>query len=230
MRAVETTAASLTEHAFQQLRADLLSCRIAPGERMKIAELCLRLGVSLGAVREALSRLVADGLVVNEPQRGFRAMPISPSHLLDLTSARIDIETLCLQRSLAQGDLRWESTLLAALHELNHTAQFQHGETQMVSDAWGAAHERFHAALVSACDNAILLQIRRQLYDQSERYRRLSVPLAETDRDLAAEHSALATAALARDAAQIQQRIAQHLNTTTQILLGAALVRGRDAA
>jgi len=219
MRSPEGT--SQTEHVFQQLRADLLTCRIAPGERLKTADLCVRLDVSLGAVREALSRLVADGLVMNAPQRGFRAMPISPAHLVDLTGARIDIEMLCLHRSLQHGDLRWESGVLAAVHELNHTAHHPRGETRMVSDDWSAAHARFHEALVAACDSPILLQIRRQLYDQSERYRRLSLPLAETDRDLVREHSALAAAAVARDVSRTDALIADHLHVTTRILLDA---------
>jgi len=222
MRITEAThVTSLTEHAFRQLRADLLACRIAPGERLKIAHLCLRLGVSLGAVREALSRLVAEGLVENTPQRGFRALPISPAHLVDLTQTRIGIESLCLQRSLQHGDLRWESSVLAAVHELNHTAQFAPGETHVASDVWCTVHARFHHTLVAACNSPMLMQIRGQLYDQSERYRRLSVPLAETDRDLCSEHNALAQAVVARDAARAQALIADHLNATAQILLDA---------
>ena len=57
------------------MRADLLACRIPPGSRLKIQDLCDRFSVSLGAIREALSRLTSDGLVVSEPQRGFRAAP-----------------------------------------------------------------------------------------------------------------------------------------------------------
>ena len=57
---------SLTEGAYQALRDDILSCRIRPGDKLKINELSLRLGVNLGAVRESLSRLSSEGLVTKQ--------------------------------------------------------------------------------------------------------------------------------------------------------------------
>ena len=68
--------------AYEALRADLLACRVAPGSRLKIQELCLQHAVSLGAIREALSRLTSEGLVVAEPQRGFRVRVERPQERL----------------------------------------------------------------------------------------------------------------------------------------------------
>src|SRR6201999_1825607 len=80
---------NLTQLAHDRLRADLLACRLKPGERLIINQLCQYLDVSLGAVREALSRLSSEGLVIAEPQRGFRVAPISAEDLKDLTAARL---------------------------------------------------------------------------------------------------------------------------------------------
>ena len=71
------SARNLTQGAYEGLRADLLACRVTPGSKLKIQDLCERFSVSLGAIREALSRLTSEGLVISEPQRGFRAAPIS---------------------------------------------------------------------------------------------------------------------------------------------------------
>jgi DNA-binding GntR family transcriptional regulator len=215
------SAQSLTEKVYRDLRASLLACRIAPGERLKIADLCEQLDVSLGAVREALSRLSSEGLVVTEPQRGFRAAPISREELQDLTQVRIEIESLCLRRALEVGDLSWESTAVAAFHTLAHTPKSGGDDPLMLSDIWSERHAHFHESLVSSCDSPTLMQIRRQLYAQSERYRRLSLPLAETDRDLVHEHRAMLDAVLARDADLAVALMAGHLRQTTQILLSA---------
>ena len=110
------TSLNLTQGAYEDLRADILSCRILPGSRLKIQELCTRLSVSLGAIREALSRLTSEGLVVAEPQRGFRAAPISPEDLSDLTRVRIEIEALCLRRAIALGDVDWVARLVLPEH------------------------------------------------------------------------------------------------------------------
>ena len=57
---------SMTQDVYERLRADILACRLVPGSKLRINELCLLLGgVSLGAVREALSRLTADGFVLS---------------------------------------------------------------------------------------------------------------------------------------------------------------------
>ena len=88
----EPPARTLASAICMQLRADIVSCRIRPGEKLNISTISKRFGVSLAAVREALSRLMAAGLVVAEDQRGFRASPLSIPDLMDLTQTRIEIE------------------------------------------------------------------------------------------------------------------------------------------
>jgi DNA-binding transcriptional MocR family regulator len=72
---------SLTSAVQERLRADILSTRLLPGQKLHIAGLAKQFSVSLAAVREALSRLVADGLVQASDQRGFRVSPVSPADL-----------------------------------------------------------------------------------------------------------------------------------------------------
>ena len=213
---------SLTQAAYERLRADLLACRLRPGARLKINELCQTLSVSLSAVREALARLTSEGLVIAEPQRGFRATPISAADLSDVTQVRIQIECLCLERALALGDIAWESELVACFHRLSRTPERDLQDPERMSEPWSVAHAGFHRALVSACDSAWLLRLREILYAQSERYRRLSIPLAEVERDLSREHEALLKAALARDVQRSGMLLTQHIELTTQILLKQA--------
>lgn len=212
---------NLTQGAYEQLRADLLSCRILPGTKLKIQELCTRLSVSLGAIREALSRLTSEGLVVAEPQRGFRASPISPEDLQDLTKVRIEIEGLCLRRAIELGDVDWESRLVAAFHRLSRTPERVLDDPQRISDDWAEAHAGFHQALVDGCQSPWLLRLHGQLYDQSERYRRLSVTLATKTRKIGNEHQAILDAVLKRDADKAVALMTEHLGATTRILLTA---------
>ena len=217
----EATAASLTQAVYERLRADLLSCRLAPGDKLRIGELCERFSVSLGAVREALSRLTAEGLVVAEPQRGFRAAPISGDELRDLTAVRVEIEGMCLRRAIAAGDLAWEERLVAAHHRVARLPERDPDDAQRAGEAWSEAHAAFHRALVAGCDSPWLLRLREILYAQTERYRRLSVPLSRAPRDLAREHREIAEAALDRNLDGAGALLASHLETTTCILLRA---------
>lgn len=213
---------SQTAAVYQALRTDLLACRIHPGRRIRVNEVCEQMGVSAGAVREALSRLTSEGLVVSEPQRGFTAAPISINELQDLTEVRCEIEALCLRRAFAAGDVVWESALVAAQHRLSRTPIHPQGEPPLVSDEWAAVHTEFHEVLVSACDSPTLLTIRRGLYFQAERYRRLSVPLSQSGRDLTREHQEMVAAVLRRDVEAAVELTTSHIRETTRWVVAAA--------
>ncbi len=122
-----------------------------------------RLEVSPSVVREALSRLSAETLVVAEPQRGFRVAPINAEDVSDLTDVRVDIEMKCLRQAIKNGDLAWEEEIVAANHALGRTPY----QTHEISDEWSAVHARFHVALVAACNSPWLLRIREQLFRAS---------------------------------------------------------------
>lgn len=216
---------SLTQEVYGRLRADVLSCRLRPGRKIVIGDLCKAHEVSLGAVREALSRLTSEGLVIAEPQRGFRVAPVSEDDLGQLTQARLDIERLCLRRAISAGTIAWESRLVAAFHELSRTPERVSGDASRLSEDWAGAHARYHQALVGGGDNAWLLRLRTILYAQSERYRRLSVPLGRDGRDLDREHREIMEAVLARDADRACALLDRHLAATTLILLNSGAVQ-----
>jgi DNA-binding GntR family transcriptional regulator len=209
---------SRTEAVYFRLRADILACRLEPGARLKINELCAALDVSLGAVREALSRLSAEGLVVAEAQKRFQVAPISVADLEDLTQVRIEIETLCLRRAIAARTLDWETGLVASFHRLSRLPVRTPGDERRLSEDWAQAHADYHLALVAACDSLWLLRVRAMLYAQSERYRRLSAPVTESWRDVNAEHRNIMEAALAGNARKACALLSTHLLTTKDLV------------
>lgn len=216
---------SQTSLAYRRLRTDILMGRHAPGERLKINELAVGLGVSPGAIREALSRLVPEALVVSRDQKGFTVAPLSIGDLEDLTDLRCEVEAIALRRAVARGDDAWEAALLAALHRLSRASSPKVRDPESVL-AWLARHAEFHAALVSACGSPRLIELQAQLYEQSERYRLLSAR-AESGRDVGAEHQALVDAALARDADQLVGLMVGHIRSTAA-RIGAAHALTQD--
>lgn len=222
---------SLTQKAYLRLRRELLACRLAPGEKLNIQELASKLSVSLGAVREALSRLTSEGFVVTDAPRGFRAAPISAADLLDLTRTRILIESQCLRRAIEVGDVAWEANIAAAHRRVSRTPQRAPGDPKRLNDDFAVAHDAFHEALASACDSPWLLKLRALLYAQSERYRYLAIPLGREGRDHAREHDAIIKAVFARDADKAVALLVGHLEATTRILLETKVIGGDvDAA
>ena len=210
---------SLTQAAYEILRGDILACRLRPGERLKVNDLCQRLDFSLGAVREALSRLTAEGLVTAVAQKGFKVAPVSVEDLQDLTNTRIEIEESCLRRAIEHGGIEWETGIVAAFHRLSKTPERVEGDEKRLSEDWVVAHREFHAALVAGCNSAWLLRLHDILYAQSERYRRLSVPAARADRNIEAEHREIMQAVLNRDADKAVSLMQKHLMFTASLLL-----------
>jgi DNA-binding GntR family transcriptional regulator len=165
-------------------------------------------------LREALNRLQAERLVTAESLRGFRVAALSLDELHDAVSVRILIETEALNTSIASGDDAWASGIVSALYAL----KLQAARTGPEADIWTleARHHAFHRSLLSACNSPWTLDFFERLYAATERYR-IPVLLASAfpaGRDVQAEHSALAQAALDRDAVAATRLLRQHYLST----------------
>jgi len=209
---------SQTTLAYEAIRSDILNGRHLPERKLKIQELAVELDVSPGAVREALSRLVPEQLVVSRDQRGFVVAPLSIADLIDL---RCEIEAVALRRSVERADRDWEANILAAEHRLRGEVVVIGTDEPKLNPAWVRTHAAFHAALVSACGSRRLLALHAQLYEQSERYRGLSLHV-EAPRNVTDEHHAIAKMALARDAENLIRTTVEHLRKTTDLIVAAA--------
>lgn len=213
------------ETACDLIRTEILDGRLPPGAKLNIKALEERFELSLGAVREALSRLGAEGMVIGESHRGYRVAPVSKDELLDLTRARVEMECLCLGQAMRHGDVEWETRIVAAAHRMERLQSQTSDIEARSTKPWNDAHGEFHEALVSACPNQWLLRMRHMLYEQSERYRRLSVPLSTDERDVRDEHRQIMDAVLRKDQASAFAALEQHLFATAQIILRSPLLQ-----
>jgi len=213
---------SLAEDVYDALRTDILTGRRLPSSRLQVNDVAVEHGVSLGVVREAVTRLASEDLVEAAPQRGFRVRPLSIDHMHDLTRVRVELEALAVRESVARGDVSWEADLVAAHHRLAVTPMY--GEDGLGNPDWPAAHAAFHAALAGGAASPILERLRRQLYDASELYRHWSRSLPDhpAGRHVDEEHKAICEAALARDADRAVALLTAHLEATARDLEAVA--------
>lgn len=206
------------EALYSQLRSDIFTARLEPGQRLKFPELCAQYGTSVGPAREALTRLTAERLVTLQPHLGYAVTALSSEDLTNITTVRVELESLAFAQSIQHGDERWETDVVARHHMLVLRERQARGGVR--GDDWHLAHEAFHAALLDGCGNPRLVQIAQDLRAETQLYRRWAEPLiCEAHRDPAAEHAALAEAALARDVDRGVQLLRDHIAHTTQMLL-----------
>lgn len=208
---------TLMGSVYDRLRRDIVEGELGPGVRLRFEELKDNYGVGLSPLREALTRLAAEGLVVLEEHKGFHVAPIYRNDLQDLLFLRQETEALAIRRSIELGDDQWEARIVAAIHALGKRQSLS-GEGH-VDEEWEIRHRAFHDSLVAACNSPRLLQVRAQLTDHADRYRRLSHHYLSAGRDHLAEHCALADAVVARDTSRADHLIRSHLERTVQILL-----------
>ena len=209
---------SQTSLAYEAIRVDILAGRYPPERKLKIQDLSAELKVSPGAVREALSRLVPEQLVVSRDQRGFVVAPLSIADLEDLTELRCEIEAIALRRAVERGDADWEAGILAAAHRLRAKKHPQSTDDRTIIAEWVEIHADFHNALVAACGSRRLLALHTGLYEQSERYRGLTIYHREI-RDVNAEHQEIVDLALGHDADRLVDVTVAHIRKTTQIII-----------
>lgn len=209
---------------YEQIRSDILSTRLTPGQRLKVNPLCSRFGVSLSVVREALTSLAAQGLVRSEPQLGFSVVPLDRAGLIDLTEVRVEIETLALRWAIEHADLEWETSVVGSLYRLGKTEPYLPDNDTELSESWSSAHAEFHTALAAGCGSPLLLELRKGPYDASEIYRRWARPAEREQRDVHGEHAAIVEAAMARDVPLATSLLKRHIRRTTEILLTSDLM------
>jgi DNA-binding GntR family transcriptional regulator len=213
-------AATLTDRVYRRLRDDILTGVLAPRQRLRIEALKDRYGVGATPLREALARLSGDGLVRSEERRGFTVASISREELWDLSETRALVECACLEASIRnagggpEGDA-WEAQILAAYHRLSKLDRQLSGSRP--TQTWEDVHANFHESLVAGCPLEKLKDLRRQLFDQSERYRRLSLTGPPAERDVPGEHAALMEAVLERDIELAKELLAAHIRKTAEI-------------
>lgn len=212
-------AQMLSEQVYAHLREAIMRGDHAPGEALKPQDLARELGMSLAVVREALVRVVGEGLADRLPNRGFAVPAYSDRRWQEIAEARRTVEPVVLRMSVERGDVDWEARVRAAHHRLARTPPYVPEEGEYYSEAWSEAHRVFHRTLLEGCGNPVLLETFDRLWTASELARRWSAHRAP-DRDGVEEHRRLEEAALARDADAAAELLVRHLTLTAAGLVG----------
>jgi GntR family transcriptional regulator, carbon starvation induced regulator len=210
-------ARTMVEAAYERIRRDILSGKFSPGSKLRVEHLRAEYSVGGTTLREALSRLVGEALVVAAGQRGFRVAPMSVSDITDLSEMRKLLECHALRESIEHGDDEWEANVVAAFHRLSRIEERVHENPEELGDEWEDRNRAYHEALIAGCTNRWVLHFRKILYIQSLRYRRLSLISRLVPRDVHAEHTAIFEATLARDPDLACRLLADHVEKTQAV-------------
>lgn len=193
----------LREKVYDELRADMISCRIAPGTEIRENELAQRFGVSKSPVRDALMRLEREGLVITLPRQGYRVAPVSLADVQDMFHLRDALEQACMERIARR----------ASDEQLAELDRFRRFDAKAWKGGFVAYNREFHRALARMAGNARMRDQLIDLIDQMERAVQLSVSsLRQGDpQSLVDEHARIIDALQARQVALAQRLVRRHV-------------------
>src|SRR6187401_3519198 len=141
---------TIGDDGYRRIRADIVLGRLLPGQKLKLDGLKESYRVSVSTLREILSRLASEGLVLAEGRRGFEVAPVSAGDLKELAGLRLLLESHAMEQSFARGDMEWEGRVVSAHHKLAATerAMLTAGDDPELRKRYDG---EFHQALISSC-------------------------------------------------------------------------------
>jgi len=178
-----TNKRSLVELAYEQLKKRILDNQYYPGYQALENEVAEDLGMSRTPVREALIQLKHEGLVELIPRRGMRIVPVVADDMKEIYDVLTSLESMAAELlARRQPDAETLEPMKAATRDM---------ETALESDdldAWAAADERFHRALIDLCGNRRLAAMANTVRDQGHRARMVTLRLRDKPSASADEH------------------------------------------
>ena len=177
---------TLSGQVTERLRDGILAGLYSQGEQLNEAELARRFGVSRGPLREAMQRLIQDGLLENRPHRGVFVPELTDEDLADIYFAREAIETAALRRIMAAGEAACVSRRLSIEVERMVVA--------LRVDDWDTVVEhdlRFHTQLVDSANSRRLSRMYSVLIAETRLCLHMLVSGFAGRKDFIEEHVAL---------------------------------------
>jgi len=199
---------TIGDDGYRRIRADIVLGGLLPGQKLKLDGLKESYGVSVSTLREILSRLASEGLVLAEGRRGFEVAPVSIENLKELAELRLLLEGHAMETSFARADMEWEGRVVSAHHKLAATERLMSsgiGEPEQ----WKRYDGEFHQALISNCGSRTLVEAHSATFDKYFRYQMIA--LNYRGDEPSRQHHALLQCALRRDAAEAKTVLVAHV-------------------
>jgi GntR family transcriptional regulator, carbon starvation induced regulator len=214
--------ATVGDDGYRRIRSDIIFGKLGPAQKLRLERLKEDYGVSVSTLREILSRLSSEGLVIAEGHRGFEVAPISVQDLKELADLRLLLETHALDLSFSSGDMEWEGRVVSAHHKLAATERALSTKKGR-ADLWKRYDGEFHQALISNCGSQALMKTHAAVFDRYFRYQVLA--LNYRGEEPARQHQQLLECALKRDAARAKSVLSAHVTGCVEHALATGTLR-----
>jgi DNA-binding GntR family transcriptional regulator len=214
MAAYARVPRSLADQAAVLLREEILAGSLQAGDRIHLEDAAARFEMSPIPIREALRMLASEGLVIPLPQRGYRVTAATVDDLNDTYRLRLMLDPMAVRLAVASFDEDSRTYLRACFGRLVESYRHYEWTSHRVH------HRNFHFAIYTRCGSPWLLRLVSMLWENSDRYQRLSTAGRGTPAERLEEHRGIMEATLAGDPEEAAQRMEDHLRLTYRTVQG----------
>jgi len=200
----EEPRTNLTERIYQQLKDDIFSFRLLPGDRFSENEIAERVAASRTPVREALSRLQREGFVEVSFRSGWQVKPFNFKQFEELYDVRIVLE-LAAVRKLCEMEPG------ANLDDLKRTWLVKPEDRLEDGPSVCALDERFHEQLIEATGNMEMARIHHDLTERLRIIRRIDFTQRNRIEATYDEHAKILRTIIERRAEEAKSLLKTHI-------------------
>jgi len=196
----------LTDRIYRDLRSEIITCKLAPGEPLNELEVARRFKTSRTPIREACNRLTNQRFLVSVPNKGHIVAPISVKDILSLYQLRFIVETACAESAAT----RLSRTEIEKLEEL---LSLEKNPKEADKDELIEMNRKFHRQLADVSRNERIIDLVELLLLESVR---LDYFLMDYHPSEWTTHSEIMAALKARDGARARLAMGEHIQLTQE--------------
>jgi DNA-binding GntR family transcriptional regulator len=204
----------LRQQVYDQIKHDIITCKLAPGEPLSENQFVDRFRVSKTPIREALTSLVQDGLVEYTPNRGFMVTSISVADIQEIFEARIFFEAELFRLAV-------KKVSDAEIDELEKQSQVvADAQSPEYAEMFLESNRKFHTALAAAGKNSRLLWYYETLMNEAQRLFYMDISLHNKEFQWGHGHEGIIKALRSRDEIAGLAAIRETLENARKRVLG----------
>lgn len=205
----------LPDFVYESLRAQILRGALKPGQRLRQEELSRELDVSRVPLREAMTRLAADGLLELNPRRGYAVKSLRPAEIVEIFELRAVVEEHAGYRA-AYARTRDDIADVERLVEASDAIDLR---SEKGIESWSQLNYRFHARIIASAGRDHLARFAGLLRDTVEPYIRVEVNMTGDVEEAQFDHRQLFAAYRDGNAPELARLSREHVEHTAQRLL-----------
>jgi DNA-binding GntR family transcriptional regulator len=178
--------ASGAHFVYTELKRQILSLELEPGQRLYEPALAASLEVSRTPLREAIRRLLSENLLTQQPTGGVVVPALEPSEIAELYEVRASLEALMARTACVK----------ATPDDIRRITSIVEQNAALVGFAEEAMRlgQSLHAAIGSIADNGWALRLHEQVTNQMDRYRHFTNSTQQRREAALDEHRAIVDA------------------------------------